>query len=117
MSNTETMDTEATIIQLIDDEGVEHEFEVLSLFPALGRVYAALVSTEEQDDADEVLDALLVRFASGPDGARIEEIEDEAEYAQVTEEFAKVASSLFPHLDEMEAVGQAPIDLNRHRPN
>ena len=100
------MDTgfEADLITLIDDEGQEHEFEIVDSIEHNGGQYVALVAN--YDDPDESLqdDGELVILKSVMDDGEefLEAIEDEAEFDEIAAIFMERLEDLFDFTEEDE---------------
>lgn len=77
------MGTGEDIVTLVDEEGKNHDFQVVDIIEVDGKEYALLLPAESEDpEQDEVL---VLRFEED----RFEMIEDEAEFqrfVQVLEE-------------------------------
>lgn len=77
------------LVTLVDDEGNEHEFEMVDSMEEDGSRYVALVAA--YDDAGEMLQddgELLVLKAVEEDGEEfLESIEDEAEFTRISDLF------------------------------
>ena len=69
------------IINLIDENGVESEFEIILTLEAEGKEYAILLPVEE-DDADE---ALIFRIDQDEQGEILVPLEDDKEYEIVVD--------------------------------
>ena len=66
------METSEEIITLVDDEGKNHDFQVVDIIEVEGKEYALLLPADSEDpEQDEVL---VLRFEED----RFEMIEDEA---------------------------------------
>lgn len=73
------MDTAEDIVTLVDEEGKNHDFQVVDIIEVDGKEYALLLPVESEDpDQDEVL---VLRFEED----RFEMIEDEAEFQRVVQ--------------------------------
>ncbi|MCL1874490.1 MAG: DUF1292 domain-containing protein [Clostridiales bacterium] len=81
MNDLDTFEEESTII-LIDEEGQEHEFEVLDILELDGDKYAVLLPLNQDDSEEE--EAVLMKFAIDDDGEEVLlDIEDDAEWEKV----------------------------------
>ena len=84
------METSEEIITLVDDEGKNHDFQVVDIIEVEGKEYALLLPADSEDpEQDEVL---VLRFEED----RFEMIEDEAEFQKVV----KVLEELNDEADE-----------------
>lgn len=71
------MDTAEDIVTLVDEEGKNHDFQVVDIIEVDDREYALLLPADSEDpEQDEVL---VLRFEED----RFEMIEDEAEFQKV----------------------------------
>jgi putative Holliday junction resolvase len=71
------MDTAEDIVTLVDEEGKNHDFQVVDIIEVEDREYALLLPADSDDpEQDEVL---VLRFEED----RFEMIEDEAEFQKV----------------------------------
>lgn len=84
------MDTAEDIVTLVDEEGKNHDFQVVDIIEVEGKEYALLLPADSEDpEQDEVL---VLRFEED----RFEMIEDEAEFQKVV----KVLEELNDEADE-----------------
>ena len=78
------------IVTLVDEDGKNHDFQVVDIIEVEGKEYALLLPAESEDpEQDEVL---VLRFEED----RFEMIEDEAEFQKVV----KVLEELNDEADE-----------------
>jgi uncharacterized protein YrzB (UPF0473 family) len=78
-------------VVLLDEQGEEHEFEVLDIIEVEGCEYAILFPLEEVEEADE---AFILKIGTNENGEEVlYEIEDD-------EEWEKVACAYDKMLDE-----------------
>lgn len=87
------------VITLVDEEGAEHDFEVIDVIEVDSEKYAILLPVTEDEDAqleDENGEAIILKFATDDDGNEfLVDIED-------NEEWEKVADAWEEMLDEEE---------------
>lgn len=78
------MEEREDTVVLTDEDGEEHEFELLDVLEVEGRRYAVLVpSGDEDEDADE---AVILRLETDPDGKEVlVQIEDDEEWERVAD--------------------------------
>ncbi len=88
-----------SIITLIDEDGGEHEFEVLDVFPVDAKRYAILVPVEdnhagagergdeEEADAEEYERAYIFRIEEVEGEESLVEVEEEEEWNRVAREW------------------------------
>ena len=76
--NREEMDN---IIGLVDEEGVEHDFELIDYFELDETAYAVLAPLDSIEDDENEGEAIILRVAKNAEGEEIlENIEDDAEW-------------------------------------
>ncbi|NLG87371.1 MAG: DUF1292 domain-containing protein [Firmicutes bacterium] len=76
------------IVVLTDEEGTEHQFEVVDFFNVEEKEYAILLPLEEFDEDDEEGEALIFRVEDDEDGNQIlVEIEDDDEWERAAAEW------------------------------
>ncbi len=86
---------ESTVV-LTDEEGNEHEFELLTILDVDGGNYAVLLpfaqpETEEDDAEEYEEEAIILRISQDEDGNDVlQEIEDDEEWEKVAAEYDKL---------------------------
>lgn len=84
---SENENYEPDIISVTDDDGNEILFELLERYENDNGVYVAI--TEHRDDAEDIVEAdyevIILKVAEENGDEYLEEIEDEAEYNEVSE--------------------------------
>lgn len=84
---SENENHEPDIISVTDDDGNEILFELLERYENDNGVYVAI--TEYRDDAEDIVEAdyevIILKVAEENGDEYLEEIEDEAEYNEVSE--------------------------------
>ena len=84
---SENENYEPDIISITDDDGNEILFELLERYENDNGVYVAI--TEYRDDAEDIVEAdyevIILKVAEENGDEYLEEIEDEAEYNEVSE--------------------------------
>lgn len=84
---SENENYEPDIISVTDDDGNEILFELLEKYENDNGVYVAI--TEYRDDAEDIVEAdyevIILKVAEENGDEYLEEIEDEAEYNEVSE--------------------------------
>jgi uncharacterized protein YrzB (UPF0473 family) len=81
-------DFEDRKVVLMDEEGVEHEFEVLDILEVDGAEYAILFPVEEGDNEDEADEAIILKIGVDENGEEIlYEIEDDEEWEKVADAY------------------------------
>lgn len=87
------------ILTLIDEEGVEHEFEVVDTMEVDDNRYMALipVSEEEGDDADELV---VLKVVEDEGEEFLEPIDDEEEFGRIADLFMVRLDEEYEFIDE-----------------
>lgn len=84
-------------IVLTDEEGEDHEFEVLDIIEVDGSEYAILFPTEENEDADpesEEEEAIILKIEQDENGEEIlREIEDDEEWERVADAYDEIVQA------------------------
>lgn len=87
--NINPNDEDSGYITLVDDEGAEHEFEILDFMDKNGKTYVAL--EQKFDNAEDLLDdpgqMIVLQVTSEGVEEYLEAIEDEKEFDEVSKEF------------------------------
>lgn len=95
----------ADLLTLIDDDGVEHEFEVADTMEVGDQRYMALIpvlpADDSLEDAGELLVLKVVEDESGEEF--MEPIEDEAEFTRIADEFMARLEDTFDFVDDEDA--------------
>jgi len=75
----------ADLLTLVDEEGIEHEFEVIDTAEVLGSEYVALVPVfDSEDDALQDSGELIILKVVEEDGEEVlEAVEDDDEFDKV----------------------------------
>jgi uncharacterized protein YrzB (UPF0473 family) len=98
------MDTGADLMTLVDEDGVEHQFEVADSAELDGKTYMALIPVFE--DPEELLEdsgELVILRVEEEDGEEfLEIIEDEAEFDKVGDFFMDRLSDSFDFTEDEE---------------
>jgi uncharacterized protein YrzB (UPF0473 family) len=86
---------ESTVV-LTDEEGNEHEFELLTILDVDGNNYAVLLPLMQPEVEDEAAEfeeeAIILRISQDEDGNDVlQEIEDDEEWERVAAEYDKLA--------------------------
>lgn len=72
------------VITLVDEEGAEHDFEVIDIIEVEGSQYAILLPVEEEKGEDE--EAIILKFTYDDDGNELlVDIEDDEEWEKVAD--------------------------------
>ena len=96
-------DEQAGIITLVDEDGIEHEFEIIDQLEEGDDTYIALVECYEDDadvDLDDPGDLLVLKVVAEGFEEYLEAIEDEEEFDRVSAIFMERLSSEFDFVEE-----------------
>lgn len=99
MSNEEIFDDEEfSILVLVDDEGIEHEFELLAEMEIENEKYRVLIpllEEEEVEDMDEFeAEVVILKVVYDEDGNEmLSDIEDEEEWEMVADAWQELVES------------------------
>lgn len=97
MSNEEELfDDEFCILVLVDDEGEEHEFQLLAELEIEDDVYRVLMPLAEEEEEDEEEDFVVILKVIYDDEGNelLSEIEDDEELDMVVEAWQELGDSL-----------------------
>ena len=101
-------DERTGLVTLVDDEGLEHEFAIIDIFPLNQKRYAILVpvnydSENESGEPDLAEDAYIFRIdedeASGNE--TLVEVEDEAEWNEAAREWENRTENMDEDEDDL----------------
>ncbi len=105
---SEEMDYGVDILTLQDEDGVEHEFEIADTLEHKGNSYMALVPV--LDEAEEILEddgeLIILKVIRDGEDEYLEPIDDEDEFAEVSEIFMKNLEDMYDFSDEDEEAGE-----------
>ena len=89
------------IISVLDDDGVEHEFEVLDRIDTEDKSYVALIPYYE-NEADMLSDdgELIILRVAADDEMLLEPIEDDEEFDRIGRQFEERLADTFDFSDE-----------------
>ena len=89
------------IISVLDDDGVEHEFEVLDRIDTDDKSYVALIPYYE-NEADMLSDdgELIILRVAADDEMLLEPIEDDEEFDRIGRQFEERLADTFDFSDE-----------------
>jgi len=97
MSNEEELfEEEFYMMVLVDDEGEEHEFQLLAELEIEGETYRVLMPLAEEEDEDEDTDFIVIlKVVYDDEGNELmSEIEDDDELDMVLEAWQELEDSL-----------------------
>jgi len=93
----ETFDEEFPIMVLVDEEGVEHEFELLAELEIEDENYRVLVPLEEEEEdenEDEEVEVIILKVVFDEEGNEfLADIEDDEEWEKVADAWQELADS------------------------
>lgn len=101
--------TEKDVINLLDEEGNEHEFEIIDAVECDDQQYLALVPIfdEAEDSLEDSGELVILRVCDDEGGSDddqfLEAIEDEGEYTRVADMFMERLKDEFDFEEEDEA--------------
>ena len=87
------------LITLVDDEGNEHEFEIVDTLELAEQRYVALVAANDNEDSDDEGELVVLKSVLDGDEEFLEAIEDEAEFDQVAGIFMERLEEDFDFID------------------
>ncbi|MGI5921961.1 MAG: DUF1292 domain-containing protein [Syntrophomonadaceae bacterium] len=98
MSNEEVFDEEFPVLVLVDDEGAEHEFELLAEMEIEGSNYRVLIPLddyEDEDDLDECeTEVVILKVVVDDEGNEfLSDIEDDEEWEKVADAWQELVDS------------------------
>jgi len=99
MSNEEIFDDEEfSILVLVDDEGVEHEFELLAEMEIEKEKYRVLIPLMEEEEMEEMdefeAEIVILKVVYDEDGSEmLSDIEDEEEWEMVADAWQELVES------------------------
>jgi uncharacterized protein YrzB (UPF0473 family) len=96
MTNEEIFDEEYPILVLVDDEGVEHNFELLAELEIEQDVYRVLIPLEEEgaSDEDEEIEVIILKVVHDEEGNEfLSDIEDDEEWERVADAWQELVES------------------------
>lgn len=84
----EEEEMDADIITLVDEEGKEHEFEIIDSLDIKENHYLALIPTETAENvAEDEGELVILKVIEEDDEEFLEPIEDEKEFNEISEIF------------------------------
>jgi len=99
MSNEEFLDDEEfSVLVLVDDEGVEHEFELLAEMEIENEKYRVLIPLLEEEDLEEMdefeAEIVILKVVYDEDGSEmLSDIEDEEEWEMVADAWQELVEN------------------------
>lgn len=90
------MDYGPDLLTLVDEEGAEHEFEVVDSLEIGDKQYVALIPVADADSlSDDDGELIILRVIEGEDQDFLEPIEDDKEFDSVSAKFVERLESLY----------------------
>ena len=96
MTHEEIFDEEYPILVLVDDEGVEHQFELLAELEIEQDVYRVLVPLEDEVDLgdEEEIEVIILKVVHDEEGNEfLSDIEDDEEWERVADAWQELVES------------------------
>lgn len=95
MANEEFFDEEYPILVLVDDEGVEHQFELVAELEIEEDVYWVLIPLEEEEQLDEEeVEVIILKVVYDEEGNEfLSDIEDDEEWERVADAWQELVDS------------------------
>jgi len=95
MANEEFFDEEYPILVLVDDEGVEHQFELVAELEIEEDVYRVLIPLEEEEQLDEEeVEVIILKVVYDEEGNQfLSDIEDDEEWERVADAWQELVDS------------------------
>lgn len=97
MSDEELFEEEFPILILIDEEGVEHEFEMLAELEIDDEKYRVLVPFDEEESEeldDEEVEVVILKVVQDEEGNELlSDIEDDEEWEKVADAWQELSES------------------------
>jgi len=96
MTHEEIFDEEYPILVLVDDEGVEHQFELLAELEIEQDVYRVLVPLEDEEELadEEEIEVIILKVVHDEEGNEfLSDIEDDEECERVADAWQELVES------------------------
>jgi uncharacterized protein YrzB (UPF0473 family) len=96
MTHEEIFDEEYPILVLVDDEGVEHQFEMLAELEIEQDVYRVLVPLEDEEETEdeEEIEVIILKVVHDEEGNEfLSDIEDDEEWERVADAWQELVES------------------------
>jgi len=92
MHDGDLLDDDYPVLVLVDDEGIEHQFELLAELEIEENFYRVLIPLEEEDE-DEC-EVVILKVVYDEEGAEfLSDIEDEEEWEMVADAWQELVDS------------------------
>lgn len=96
MSNEEFLDEEYPVLILVDEEGVEHQFEVLAEMEIEDNTYRVLIPVFEEDEEveEEDIEIIILKVVLDEEGNEfLSDIEDDEEWEMVADAWQELVEN------------------------
>lgn len=96
MTHEEIFDEEYPILVLVDDEGVEHQFEMLAELEIEQDVYRVLVPLEDEEETEdeEEIEVIILKVVHDEEGTEfLSDIEDDEEWERVADAWQELVEA------------------------
>ena len=98
MHDDELFEEEYPVLVLVDEEGIEHEFELLAELEIESETYRVLVpfidEEDIEDDEEEELEVIILKVVFDEDGTEfLADIEDDEEWEKVADAWQELVDS------------------------
>lgn len=94
MSNEEKFEEDLDIMVLVDEEGAEHEFELIAEMEIEDNEYRVLVPIDEKNEESEEVEVVILKVVNDEDGAEfLADIEDDEEWEMVADAWQELVDS------------------------
>ncbi len=96
MTHEEIFDEEYPILVLVDDEGVEHQFELLAELEIEQDVYRVLVPLEDEEETEdeEEIEVIILKVVHDEEGNEfLSDIEDDEEWERVADAWQELVEA------------------------
>lgn len=94
MSNEDIFDEELPVLVLLDDEGQEHEFELIAELEIEDNSYRVLVPLEDEEIEDEEVELVILKLVYDDEGNELlADIESDEEWEKVADAWQELVDS------------------------
>jgi len=94
MSNEELHDEEISLMVLVDEDGVEHQFELLAEMEIEDDTYRVLLPVDEEDQEADEEEVIILKVIQDEEGNEfLSDIEDDEEWEQVADAWQELIES------------------------
>ncbi|QGT98906.1 hypothetical protein SYNTR_0313 [Candidatus Syntrophocurvum alkaliphilum] len=95
MSHDEHLHEEIPILVLVDEDGVEHQFELVAEMELENETYRVLIPLEENEDLEEQeVEVVILKVVYDEEGTEfLSDIEDDTEWEKVADAWQELVES------------------------